>query len=188
MAFGAPCFFAALGEGDSSGSGVTVGEGVSDGSGDGELFFFRCGELVGEGIDEAFFFFGLGDRDSDSSSVDGVAVGCGDSFTRGVADFSAVGADVDDFLLLAVFRFRGFGVGVGVAKIFWILSLNGCSAHAGASWASRIARTTMIRSNMENNWTVRRGNFLKPISALLRTDSNTFVSRSAQNTLIIFLS
>jgi hypothetical protein len=141
VALGAPCLF----DGGGDSSGVAVGDrisggdidpvGVSNGSGVGELFFFRCGEALGERTGEAVFFFGLGDGDSNSSSVEellfffgnGVTDGVGDSFSRAGDDFfDGLGDGVGDFFFVAaaLFFFRGFGVGVGVERIFLMASPN----------------------------------------------------------------
>jgi len=79
VAFGAPRFFAGVGVADCSGVAVGEGDGVSDGEtdgvskgcGDGEPFFFRCGDALGNGVGvgEVFFFFGV--VDGVSSSVEG---------------------------------------------------------------------------------------------------------------------
>jgi hypothetical protein len=164
VALGAPCFF----DGDGDSSGVAVGDrisdgdvdpvGVSTGSGVGEVFFFRCGEALGESMGEVVFFFGLGDGDSDSSSVDelplflgnGVTDGVGDSFSRAGDDFFD-GLGVGDFFFVAdaLFFFRGFGVGVGVETIFLMASPNDCSARTGSSSESRIEMTMQRRIDMK---------------------------------------
>jgi hypothetical protein len=147
VALGAPCFF----DGDGDSSGVAVGDrisdgdvdpvGVSTGSGVGEVFFFRCGEALGESMGEVVFFFGLGDGDSDSSSVDELPLFLGNGVTDGVGDFF--------FVADALFFFRGFGVGVGVETIFLMLSPNDCSARTGASSDSRIEMTMQRRIDMK---------------------------------------
>ena len=141
MALGAPCFF----NGDGDSSGVAVGDrisdgeidpvGVSNGSGVGEFFFFRCGEGFGDGVGEVVFFFGLG---------------VGDSLSRAGDDFFGLGDGVGDFFVVAdaLFFFRGFGVGVGVERIFWMASPNDCSARTGASSESRIEMTMTRRIDM----------------------------------------
>jgi hypothetical protein len=171
VALGAPCFFGGDGEDDGEPSGVALGDGdrvsdgvgVSNGSGVGELFFFRCGEALGVGVGEVFFFFGLGDGDSDSVGEvffffgEGVTDGIADSFSR-VADdfFNGLGVGVGDFCFVAgtFFFLRCLGVGVGVEKIFLIASPSDCSARSGATCENRIERTMRRRSNME---TIGRG-------------------------------
>jgi hypothetical protein len=154
VALGAPCFF----DDDGDSPGVAVGS--SNGSGVGEVFFFRCGEALGESLGEVVFFFGLGDGDSNSSSVDellfflgnGVIDGVGDSLSRDGDDFfDGLGDGVGDFFVDAdeLFFFRGFGVGVGVERIFLMASPNDCSARAGASSESRIEMTMQRRIDME---------------------------------------
>lgn len=166
MALGAPCFF----DGDGDSIGVAVGDrisegdvdpvGVSTGSGVGEVFFFRCGEALGEGMGEVIFFFWLGDGDSDSSSVDelplflgnGVTDGVGDSFSRagdGFLDGLGDGVGAFFFVADALFFFRGFGVGVGVERIFLMASPNDCSARTGASSESRIEMMMQRRIDMK---------------------------------------
>ena len=143
MALGAPCFF----NGDGDSPGVAVGDrisdgeidpvGVSNGSGVGEVFFFRCGEGFGDGVGEVVFFFGLG---------------VGDSLSRAGNDFfDGLGDGVGDFFVVAdaLFFFRGFGVGVGVEKIFLIASPNDCSARMGARSENRIEMTMQRRIDME---------------------------------------
>lgn len=122
------------------GEGVSAGavDGVSEASGVGEPFFFRCTEALGVG--EAFFFFGLGDGDSsagdglffffgvgdgDSSSdatlffFFGEGDGVGDSVSRAGEDFfEGVAVGVGDFFFVVVEAFFLRGVGVGVEKIF----------------------------------------------------------------------
>ncbi len=155
MALGAPCFFGGVGDGDSAGVAVGVGIGVSDGDtdgvsngcGDGELLFFRCGEALGDGVGvgDLFFFFGVGD--GDSSVADGVcADGTGDSSSRGVEDFFGVGVGLGNFFLVAtaLFFFRGLGVGVGVEKIFFSAAPRDCSA-AGAGTIVETIRASAIR-------------------------------------------
>jgi len=164
VALGAPCFF----DGGGDSSGVAVGDrisdgeidpdGVSNGSGVGEVFFFRCGEALGETMGEVVFFFGLGDGDSTSSSVaellfffgNGVTDGVGDSLSRAGDDFFD-GLGVGDFFFVAdaLFFFRGFGVGVGVERIFLMASPNDCSARMGASSESRIEVTMQRRIDMK---------------------------------------
>ena len=175
MALAAPCFFGGgEDDGDSSGVAFGGGDGVSDGvadlvgskgSTDGEIFLFRCGEALGEGVSEVCFFFGLGDGDSDSSSVgeaffffgEGVTDVVADSFSRVGDDFfNGLGVGVGDFFFVAdtLFFLRGLGVGVGVEKIFLIASPNDCSARTGATCENRIERMMRRRSNME---TIGRG-------------------------------
>jgi hypothetical protein len=97
---------------------------------------------------EVVFFFGLGDGDSDSSSVDELPLFLGNGVTDGVGDsFSRAG----DFLFVAdaLFFFRGFGVGVGVERIFLMASPNDWSARTGASSESRIEMTMQRRIDMK---------------------------------------
>jgi hypothetical protein len=164
VALGAPCFF----DGDGDSIGVAVGDrisdgdvdpvGVSTGSGVGEVFFFRCGEAPGESMGEVVVFFGLGDGDSDSSSVDELPLFLGNGVTDGVGDsFSCAGDDffdglgVGDFFFVAdaLFFFRGFGVGVGVERIFLMASPNDCSARTGARSESRIEMMMQRRIDMK---------------------------------------
>ena len=129
MAFGAPCFFDISGVAVGDGDGVSDGDadGVSKGCGEGELFFFRCADALGDGVGEVLFFFGVGDGDVSSADGvrfflgEGVVEGAGDSFTCGVVDSLGVGVGVGDFFFVAtaLFFFRGLGVGVGVEKIFF---------------------------------------------------------------------
>ena len=107
---------------------------------------------------EVVFFFGLGDGDSTSCSVEellfffgnGVTDGIGDSFSRAGDDFFD-GLGVGDFFFVAdaLFFFRGFGVGVGVGRIFLMASPNDCSARTGASSESRIEMTMQRRIDMK---------------------------------------
>jgi len=175
VALAAPCFFGGGGEDEGDSSGVAFGgsdgvsdgvadlAGVSKGSSDGELFLFRCGEGLGDGV--GCFFFGLGDGDSDSASVgeaffffgEGVTDGVADSFSRVGDDFfNGLGVGVGDFFFVAdtLFFLRGLGVGVGVEKIFLIASPNDFSARTGATCENRIERAMRRRSNME---TIGRG-------------------------------
>ena len=133
-----------------------VADAVSDGSGVGDVFFFLWGEVVGDGVGEAFFFLGLGDGDSSSRVGDFFFFGEGDgvagSFSRAGEDFLVgVGVGVGDFFGVAVgvFFFRGFGVGVGVEKIFFSASPRDCSAGLVAWIGARTnARTMRIRRSM----------------------------------------
>ena len=144
--------------GDRISDGEIDPDGVSNGSGVGEVFFFRCGEALGETMGEVVFFFGLGDGDSTSSSVaellfffgNGVTDGVGDSLSRAGDDFFD-GLGVGDFFFVAdaLFFFRGFGVGVGVERIFLMASPNDCSARMGASSESRIEMTMQRRIDMK---------------------------------------
>jgi hypothetical protein len=168
VAFGAPRFLAGLGVGDCSGVAVGEGDGVSDGEtgtvskgcGDGEAFFFRCGDVLGDGVgvgvSEVFFF--LEAVDGGSSSVDracfflGEAVGdgVGVSFSRGVDDFLGVGVGLGDFFfgVAAPFFFRGFGVDVGVEKIFFNACPSVCSA---ASTGGAAMKTHIKQMNTRRN-------------------------------------
>jgi hypothetical protein len=166
VALGAPCFF----DGDGDSPGVALGDrisdgeidpvGVSNGSGVGEFFFFRCGEPLGESMGEVVFFFGLGDGDSNFSSGDellfflgnGVTAGVGDALSRADDDFfDGLGDGMGDFSVVAdaPFFLRGFGVGVGVERIFLMASPNDCSARTGASSESRIEMTMQRRIDMK---------------------------------------
>ena len=156
VAFGACCFFAGVSLGDCSavpfGVAVSAGveDGVSDGSGVGDVLFFLWGEVVGDGVGDSFFFFGLGDGDSaagdaaffffgetDADGVGEVSSRAGEDFFEGVGvDFLVVAA--------AVFFFRGFGVGVGVEKIFFRASPRDCSAGL-AAWMGEKTNATKIR-------------------------------------------
>jgi len=120
------------------GVGDTAPAGVSEGVGVGEIFFFRRGDGVGVGD---LFFFGV---------AVGLGVGEGDIF-----DF-ALGVGVGDFFFrVAEVFFRGGGV--GVAKIFLIVSAIDCSAASvigATAAASKNIKTRMVRANI-NNWTDR---------------------------------
>jgi hypothetical protein len=158
VAFGAPCFFGVgVGDGDSCGDAVGVGIGdavsdgddVSNGCGDGELcFFFRCGDPLGDGVGEVFFFRGVGEGDSSSADGvrfflgDGVVAGAGDSFSRGVDKGFGVGVGVGDFFFVAtaLFFLRGLGVGVGVAKIFFSV----CPRVGSAASFTAVAKVTHV--------------------------------------------
>lgn len=157
MAFGAPCFFGVgVGDGDSCGvaAGVTVGDAVSDGDdvskgcAVGDPFFFRCGDPLGDGVGEVFFFRRVGDGDSSSADGvrfflgDGVVDGAGDSFSRGVAKALGVGVGVGDFFFVptAFFFLRGLGVGVGVAKIFFSV----CPRVGSAASFTAVAKVTHV--------------------------------------------
>jgi hypothetical protein len=164
VAFGAPRFFAGVGVGDCSSVAVGEGDGASDGEtegvskgcGDGEPFFFRCGDALGDGVDvgvgEVFFFFEAGN--GVSSSMDGARFflvdGVGISFSLGVDDFLGVGIGVGDFFfaVAALFFFLGFGVGVGVENIFFNACPNVCSAAslAGAAMKTHIKQMNTRRS------------------------------------------
>jgi hypothetical protein len=148
VALGAPCFFGGVGEGDSS--GVAVGDGValgvSVGSGVGEDFFFRLGDALGDGEGEGFFFL-----------TDGVTDGAGDSCSVGRDDFffgEGVGEGDGLFVAEELFFFRGLGVGVGVEKIFLIVSLSDCSAaRAGAIVETISASAIRMRINIAKGLT-----------------------------------
>jgi hypothetical protein len=98
--------------GESKGVGDGEGDGVSLGSGVGEDFFvvFAVGDAAGDGETDFFFLDGVGEGDADSF-------------------FVAV-----DFFFLC-----GVGVGVGVEKIFLILSPTDCAANGGEIAADRIS-------------------------------------------------
>ena len=169
---GAPCFFGAIGAGDPGAavgevSGVAVGDGValgdvdlatgrvrptgglgglSAGSGVGEDFFFRLGDALGDGEAEGSFFL-----------IDGVTDGAGDSCSVGGDNFffgEAVGEGEGLFVVEERFFFRGFGVGVGVEKIFLIVLLSDCSApHAGATVETISASAVRMRINIAKGLT-----------------------------------
>jgi hypothetical protein len=157
VAFGAPCFFGVgVGDGDSCGVavGVGVGDAVSDGDAvskgcaDGDPFFFRCGDPLGDGVGEVFLFRGLGDGDSSSTGGvrfflgDGVVDGAGDSFSRGVDEVFGLGVGVGDFFFVAtaLFFLRGLGVGVGVEKIFFSV----CPKVGSAASFTAVAKVTHV--------------------------------------------
>ena len=157
MAFGAPSFFGVgVGEGDSCGGAVGVGVGdivsdgddVSKGCAVGDPFFFRCGDPLGDGVGEVFFFRGVGDGDFSSADGvrffldDGVVDGAGDSFSRGVDKAFGVGVGVGDFFFVAttLFFWRGLGVGVGVAKIFFSV----CPRVGSAASFTAVAKVTHV--------------------------------------------
>jgi len=145
-------FFFRLGDalGDGGSTGVAVGDGVAlgvlVGSGVGEDFFFRLGDALGDGEGEGFFFF-----------IDGVTDGAGDSCSVGRDDFffgEGVGEGDGFFLAEELFFFRGLGVGVGVEKIFLIVSLSDCSAaHAGATVETISASAITMRINITEGLT-----------------------------------
>jgi len=111
------------------GEGVSVGDGVSLGSGVGEDFFLRLadGEALGEGEPDFFFAEALGDGETDSF-------------------FAA-----EDFFFLC-----GAGVGVGVEKIFLILSPTVSSA-ADAEVIARDAIIPAIRTANREPRTINLG-------------------------------
>ena len=126
--------------GDFDPSGVAVGSGV------GEDFFFRPSDGVGDGEAEGFFFL-----------IDGVTDGAGDSCSVGCDNFffgEGVGEGDSLFVVDELFFFRGLGVGVGVEKIFLIVSLNDCSApRAGATVETTSASAVRIRINIAKGLT-----------------------------------
>ena len=111
VAFGAPCFvFSGVAVELGEGEGVSVGEGVSLASGLGEDSFFRfpAAEVLADGECDFFFAEASGDGDADSFFV------------------------AEDFFFLC-----GVAVGVGVEKIFLILSPT----------VSSVARAGVIATN-----------------------------------------
>ena len=150
VAFGAPCFFATGDAGATVGedTGVALGDGVavgvSVGSGVGEDFFFRRGDALGDGDAEGFFFL-----------IDGVTDGAGDSCSGGGDTFffgEAVGEGDGLFVVDELFFFfRGFGVGVGVEKIFLtVLASDRSAAPVGATVQTVSTRTNRARISMIN--------------------------------------
>ena len=154
VAFGAPCFFGTgdVGAGAEEDSGVTVGEGVTlgdfdpsgvaVGSGVGEDFFFRPSDGVGDGEAEGFFFL-----------IDGVTDGAGDSSLAGEGFFFGEAAGEGDglFVVEELFFLRGFGVGVGVEKIFLtVLASDRSAAPVGATVQTVSTRTNRARISMIN--------------------------------------
>jgi hypothetical protein len=148
VAFGAPRFFKPGGDGDSGAfvgelSGTALGEGVTlgvvdvDGSslgagvGVGDGFFLRRGDALGDAVAEGFFF-----------SIGGATDGVGNSFAGREAFFFGEGLGEGDILFADRFFFRG-GVGVGVEKIFLILSADDCSA-------ARVGRAVETASTIIN--------------------------------------
>jgi len=135
----------ALGDGDLATEGVHPAGGlggVSVGSGVGEGFFFRLGDALGDGEAEGFFFL-----------IDGLTDGAGDSCSVGRDNF-VFGEGDGLFVVEELFFFRGFGVGVGVEKIFLIVSLNDCSApRAGATVETTSASAVRIRINIAKTLT-----------------------------------
>ena len=130
---------------------VGVADGVSEGSGVGDVLFFLWGEVVGDGLEDSFFFFGLGD--GDSAAGDTAFFFFGETDADGVGEVSLlagegffVGVGVGDFFVVAaaVFFFRGFGVGVGVEKTFFSASPRDCSAGL-AAWMGEKTNATKIR-------------------------------------------
>jgi hypothetical protein len=75
-----------------------------------------------------------------------VADGAGDSFSRDVEDFFGVGVGVGDFFFVAAVLFfvRGLGVGVGVERIFLIVSPSEGSV-AGDGTGAVTINTSAIR-------------------------------------------
>jgi hypothetical protein len=152
VAFGAPCFFGTGDAGAAVGEdcGVAVGEGaglgVSVGSGVGKDFFFRFGDPLGAGEAEGLFFL-----------IDGVTDGAADSSFAGEGFFfgEAVGEGDGLFVVAELFFFfRGFGVGVGVEKIFLIVSASDRSAaRLGATVETARMRINRTRTIIVNGWT-----------------------------------
>ena len=150
--------------GVSLGSGVALGLAEADGDSEGDAlgvgelfdFFFFFGDALGEdsgdGLGDAFFFFG---EDDFSGVADGF----------GVADFSgaAVGFGVGDFSAVDFFfvRFRGAGVGVG-SKIFFNFVPNDSSAGA---WTAKAVTTAMAATATAALIPRRIGNYFFASSA-----------------------
>ena len=190
MALGAPCFFEEdiVGEADGDSPDAAVADGVSggdadiagdtNGSGGGRIFFFRWGEMLGEGVADIFFFFGLGDGDSDSVGageaffflVEGVTAGAGDSSSLGGEGFF-VGEGVglgELFLLEGLFFFRGFGVGVGVEKSFLraLPSVSSAAVAAGPTGGNISARIIRRRISIPGVLTDNATNLLNTVVGL----------------------
>jgi hypothetical protein len=155
VAFGAPRFFKPGGDGDSGafvgklsrtalGEGATLGVVDVDGSslgagvGVGDGFFLRRGDALGDAIAEGFFF-----------SIGGATDGVGNSFAGTGEDFFfGEGLGEGDILFADRFFFRG-GVGVGVEKIFLILSASDCSAaRVGATVETASTIINMMRTSI----------------------------------------
>jgi len=158
-------------------------------------------------MDEVVFFFGRGVGDSNFSSVDelffflgdGVASGVGDSLSGAGDDFfDGLGDGVGDFFVVAdaLFFFRGFGVGVGVERIFLMASPNDCSAHTGASSESRIETTMQRRIDMkqldeaglrflENDFALSRNESKDNSRFALRERSDNFTSMTSHRVILL---
>jgi hypothetical protein len=117
--------------------GVDV-DGISLGAGVGDGFFLRPGDMLGDAVAEGFFL-----------SIGGATDGVGDSFTGRDEDFFLDdGLGEGDILFAERFFFRG-GVGVGVEKIFLILSPSDCSAaRVGNTVETASAIISMMRTNI----------------------------------------
>jgi len=112
--------------------GVADASGVSPGAGVGDGFFLRPGDILGDAVAEDFFLL-----------LGGATDGVGDSFGGGGEDFLfGEGLGEGDVLFTDRFFFRG-GVGVGVEKIFLMLSASDCSA-------ARVGRTVETASTIIN--------------------------------------
>jgi hypothetical protein len=157
VAFGAPRLFKPAGDGDSGafvgefpgtafGGGVIPGavdvDGVSLGAGvgAGDGFFFRRGEALGDAVGEAF------------SRARGATDGVGNAFAGSSAwFFFGKGLGEGDAFFGVRFFFRGVGVGVGVEKIFLIVSVNdGSAADTGAMGEAARAMTRSNRMSITN--------------------------------------
>jgi hypothetical protein len=127
-------------------------DGVSLGSGVGEDFLIRRGDSPGEAAAVVFFF-----------SVNGVFEGAGDSLAGRGEDFffgDALG-DGEGFFGSRFF-FRGVGAGVGVEKIFLIVSPgDGSAAAAGTTAETAKAMTRKMRTSITKVWTDCGADFLK---------------------------
>jgi hypothetical protein len=165
VAFGAPRFFKSAGDGDSRtavgelsgvalGEGVTLGgadtDGVSLGAGVGERFFLRPGDILGDGVVEGF-----------SLLIGAATDAVGDSFAgRGEDFFFGEGLGEGDVLFRDRFFFRA-GVGVGVEKIFLILSASDCSAASVSGTVETANRIiSIMRTNIGRSLTDWRDDFL----------------------------
>jgi hypothetical protein len=131
--------------------GVSVGASVGVGLGVG------VGVSVGFGEALDFFFFdrlplGLALADSSGVGEDAFRFACGDRLGEGEVFLSdGVGeGDGVSFFVIAFFFFRA-GVGVGVEKIFLIVSPIDCSARTGAAIDVIRAVAINARRNIAND-------------------------------------
>jgi hypothetical protein len=112
--------------------GSSLGAGVGDG------FFLRRGDALGDAAGDGFFV-----------STGGATDGVGNSFVGREEDFFfGEGLGEGDILFADRFFFRG-GAGVGVEKIFLILSANDSSAaRVGATVETASTIINMMRTSI----------------------------------------
>jgi hypothetical protein len=128
--------------GVSVGVGLGVGVGVSVGFGEPLDFFFFEGLSIG-----------LTSADSsEAGEADAFPFACGDGVGEGEAFLpDALGeGDGVPFFVVVLFFFRG-GVGVGVEKIFLIVSPTDCSARTGAAIDRIRAMAITVRRNIADD-------------------------------------